>query len=378
MKIALVGRGFSTSWGGAERVGVNLAKSLKAAGHGVALYSARADPSVDGIAVTQVETSGFSSALKILGFSKKVGQLLSAGDQDIIFGLTQIYPLDIYRAGGGVYAHWMRMRYPSFYQRLLKFIFAPVHPAMLRLEKKIMAPGNCRYVITNSKLVKGHMESFFDVPSDKIRVIYNGIDHSVFNPQLRGKYRQSVRERLGLGPQDVVALFVSNNWKRKGFGTIIRAMEKAPYLKVLVVGRGSTALQNAAVKKMGLGGGNLFFAGASQKVEEYYGAADFFVLPTRYDPCSNACLEAMASGLPVITTTENGASEFITEGRNGFVLDYWNDDDKLAELFMRFKGSGERKRMGRAAAAAVKDLTIERCTSQIIELCELVMKEKST
>jgi len=356
MKIALVGRGFSTSWGGAERVGVNLARSLKAAGHGVALYSARADPNVGGIAVTQVEASGFSSALKILGFSKKVGQLLSAGDQDIIFGLTQIYPLDIYRAGGGVYAHWMRMRYPSFYQRLLKFIFAPVHPAMLRLEKKIMTPGNCRYVITNSELVKGHMEGFFGVPSDKIRVIYNGIDHSVFNPQLRGKYRQSVRERLDIGPQDVVALFVSNNWKRKGFGTI-RAMAKAPYLKVLVVGRGSTALQNAAVKRMGMGGGNLFFAGASQNVEEYYGAADFFVLPTRYDPCSNACLEAMASGLAVITTTENGASEFITEGRNGFVMDYWNDDDKLAELFMRLKGSGERKRMGRAAALAVKGLT---------------------
>ncbi|VAV83224.1 hypothetical protein MNBD_DELTA01-1469 [hydrothermal vent metagenome] len=377
MKIALVGRGFSTSWGGAERVGVNLATSLKEAGHSVTLYSARADQSVAGLPVTKVETSGFSSALKILGFNKNVGKLLGSAGQDVIFGLTQIYPLDIYRAGGGVYAHWMRLRYPSFYQRLLKYIFAPVHPAMLRLEKKIMAPGNCRYVITNSELVKGHMESYFGVPPEKIRVIYNGIDHSVFNPELR-KHRRGVRERLGIGQQDVVALFVSNNWKRKGLGTIVRAMARAPYLKVLVVGRGSTALQNAAVKRMGMGGGNLFFAGASQNVEEYYGAADFFVLPTRYDPCSNACLEAMASGLPVITTTENGASEFIKEGRNGFILDRWNDDDKLTEFFMRLKVSGERKRMGRAAAAAVKELTIENCTSQIIELCEIVMKEKAT
>jgi len=86
----------------------------------------------------------------------------------------------------------------------------------------------------------------------------------------------------------------------------------------------------------------------------------------------------MASGLPVITTTENGASEFIKEGRNGYILDMWSDDDKLAEFFMRFKVQGERKRMGRAAAAAVKDLTIENCTSQIIELCELVMREKAT
>ncbi len=377
MKIALVGRGFSTSWGGAERVGVNLARSLKEAGHSVTLYSARADPDVAGLPVIKVEASGFSSALKILGFNKNAGKLLGAGDQDIIFGLTQIYPLDIYRAGGGVYAHWMRLRYPGFYQRLLKYIFAPVHPAMLRLEKKIMAPGNCRYVITNSELVKGHMEGYFGVPPEKIRVIYNGIDHSVFNPELK-KHRQGVRERLGIGQQDVVALFVSNNWKRKGFGTIIRAMARAPYLKVLVVGRGSTALQNAAVKRMGMGGGNLFFAGASQNVEEYYGAADFFVLPTRYDPCSNACLEAMASGLPVITTTENGASEFIKEGRNGFILDRWNDDEKLAEFFMRFKGSGERKRMGRAASVAVKGLTIENCTSQIIELCAVVMREKAT
>jgi len=244
MKIALVGRGFSTSWGGAERVGVNLATSLKEAGHSVALYSARADPAVAGIEVTQVEASGFSSALKVLGFNKGVGKLLRCSDQDVIVGLTQIYPLDIYRAGGGVYAHWMRLRYPSFYQRLLKYIFAPVHPA-----------------ITNSKLVKGHMESCFGVPPEKIRVIYNGIDHSVFNPELR-RHRKEVRERLGIGEQDVVALFVSNNWKRKGFGTIVRAMARAPYLKVLVVGRGSTALQNAAVKRMGLGGGGGFFRSA--------------------------------------------------------------------------------------------------------------------
>jgi UDP-glucose:(heptosyl)LPS alpha-1,3-glucosyltransferase len=187
-----------------------------------------------------------------------------------------------------------------------------------------------------------------------------------------------VRERLGIGSQDVVALFVSNNWKRKGFGTIVRAMAKAPYLKVLVVGRGSTSLQNAAVKRMGMGGGNLFFAGETKSVEEYYGASDFFVLPTRYDPCSNACLEAMASGLPVITTAENGASEFIKDGKSGYVLDLWNDADKLGEFFMRLKGSGERKRMGRAAAVAVKDLTVERCTSEILELCEKVIEEKAT
>jgi UDP-glucose:(heptosyl)LPS alpha-1,3-glucosyltransferase len=326
--------------------------------------------------VQKVAASSFSSALKILGFNKNVGKLLAASDQDVVVGLTQIYPLDIYRAGGGVYAYWMRLRYPSFYQRLLKYLFAPVHPAMLRLEKKIMKPGNCRYVITNSRLVKGHMEIHFDVSPEKIRVIYNGIDHSVFNPELK-KHRKAVRERLGIGSSDVVALFVSNNWKRKGFGTIVKAMAKAPYLKVLVVGRGSTALQNAAVKRMGMGGGNLFFAGASQSVEQYYGAADFFVLPTRYDPCSNACLEAMASGLPVITTASNGASEFITEGKSGFVLDLWNDVDKLGELFMRLKGSGERKRMGRAAALAVKDWTIDRCTSEILELCEKVIGEKA-
>ena len=90
-------------------------------------------------------------------------------------------------------------------------------------------------------------------------------------------------------------------------------------VKLMVVGKDHSAPYKRMSEQLGVAETGRFYRGLLLDIEKYYGAADIFVLPTLYDPFSNACLEAFGSGLPVITTAQNGFSELIEDGLNGFV-----------------------------------------------------------
>ncbi len=370
MKIAFVTIGYSSSWGGAEMVAVNLSRVLKERGFKVDLYADRVQADAAGGAdVHRIPSVKFLSAVRRLSFNRNVSKVLSGKEYDVRLGLCQFFPLDVYRASGGVHAHWMRLRYPNAFFRALKYMTSPVNLAMWWLESNLMKKRNHRMIITNSKLVKSHIIRYFNLDSDTIRVVYNGVNHDVFNPDLKQKYG-SFRKALGVPGGRVVALFVANNWERKGLPTIIRALARVEGVTVVVVGRGRKGKFLRLAERCGLDSQSLIFAGATGNIEKFYAAADFFVLPTQYDPCSNACLEAMACGLPVITTLENGASEFIEHGKNGFVLRNWDDHEGLSGLFLKLKDRSVREKMGKSAHEALRCFTWDRTTEETLRVLE--------
>ena len=417
MKLALVSRGYSLSWGGAEMVTASLARAFKEAGHEVTVFVERVERGPDsglsndnnnGIRVEKVPTIGITSTLKRLSFQRNLRALLARADAetpgvpafDVVLGLCQYFPLDVYRASGGVHAHWMRLRYESGPLRALKYVTSPVHLVMAWIERRLAQGGNCRSIITNSRLVKTHVIEYLGAPEENVHVVYNGVDHARFNPEVK-RHRREVRNSLGIDEGRTVALFVSNNWKRKGLETIIRALPGIDNLSVVVVGRGSERPFRAMAERLGLGREALVFAGVQKDIERFYGASDFFVLPTRYDPCSNACMEAMACALAVITTESNGASEFIADGENGLILRDPADHETLRGFFLRLmqndisktigektigektvgeKTVGEKtvgeKTMGEKASYAMKDRTWERTAEETLKLCEAAFDEK--
>jgi UDP-glucose:(heptosyl)LPS alpha-1,3-glucosyltransferase len=366
VRIALAVRVFSREWGGMERVSAMLAKALKEAGHEVVVFAERADE--EGFPVRAVPTAGFVSPLRLLSFHRNLRRMLSAERFDVVLGFSPFFPLDVYRAGGGVHAHWMRLRCPNPFLRSLKYIFSPVHLAMRYLERNIMKDGNHRLIIANSELVKRHIVDYFGVDEKRVGVVYNGVDFSVFNAGVK-KHGREVREEFGIEKDALVGLFASNNWERKGLTTVIRALCGVSGLKIIVAGRGRKRKFLHLMDSLGAGRSSVVFAGARRDMERLYGAADFFVLPTRYDPCSNACLEAMACGLPVITTMENGASEFLKDGASGFILHNWDAVDGLREFFLRLKDKSVRSRMAESALSAIEPFTVERCAARIAGIC---------
>ena len=380
MKIALVNKTFSLSHGGAERFSVNLAAALVRGGHEVHAFAHQAEDLPDQVTLHRVSIVKKPAFRRVLSFARHIRQMLISESFDIIYGLTQIYPQDLHRMGGGIHRHWMRVRYPFMPWRWLNYLFNPAHLANIFLESRIYRPVNFRRIVTNSKLCKRHAQEYYGVPPERIAVIYNGVDHQTFNPQAATRYRSEVRQELGLSQDDPVILFVASNWKRKGLSVLLRALailgRRGRTCQVLVVGRGKSTPFRKLVRQLGLDG-CVHFTGATTQVERYYGAGDFLVLPTLYDPFANVCLEAMACGLPVITTTANGAAEIIRPGENGFVQHQPTDPQELALLLEPLLDVERRKSMGQIARETSLEFTTERNLAETLKLCQQVLEEKA-
>jgi UDP-glucose:(heptosyl)LPS alpha-1,3-glucosyltransferase len=192
------------------------------------------------------------------------------------------------------------------------------------------------------------------------------VDARHFHPGLRVE-AGGVREQLGVPRAARVMLHIGSGFERKGVRALLEALARAPSKPwALVVGRDKHAARYAALAhRLGIHDRVRFVGGVSD-VRPYHAAADAFVLATLYDPQPNALLEAMASGLPVVTTRQCGAAELLAEGASGFVRDAL-DLAGLAEAMERLDPDTAR-RMGEAARAAVAPYTPETMAAEYVAL----------
>jgi UDP-glucose:(heptosyl)LPS alpha-1,3-glucosyltransferase len=376
MKIAFVNKVFSPAGGGGERHAVSLANSFCSAGHEVHLFCHRAEQVPKVAEVHQVTAPQWPAARKVLAFSKQVRSRMTPFHFDIVYGLTQCYPVDIYRMGGGIYRHWLCQRYPNLFLRRLQCLLSPIHQANLILESAIFEQNHARHIVANSELCKNQATTYYGIPAAKLSVIYNGVDHAVFHPDVRQRHRNNQRKRLGLKSDDLGLLFVAHNWRRKGLETVMKALKhlgrQGSGFKLIAVGRSNRHPFRLLEKKYGLGG-RVLFNEPCQEIEKFYAAADLFVLPSLYDPFANVCIEAMACGLPVITSLSNGASEILSHGRSGFVLDSDKDHVSLAGFLEVMMDDTQRRDFGLTAAQSVQKYTIARNAEKNLQVCEDIL-----
>jgi UDP-glucose:(heptosyl)LPS alpha-1,3-glucosyltransferase len=117
------------------------------------------------------------------------------------------------------------------------------------------------------------------------------------------------------------------------------------------------------------------FEGYRADVERCYAGADLFVLPTLYDPFANACLEAMACGLPVLTTTANGAAELLQDGVNGCVLGDTPSAETLADALQHLLSRERRQAMGGAARRTADEYPLSRALVRTLQVYEGVVRQ---
>lgn len=371
MKIALVCKKYSLKEGGLERYTVTLSRELVRAGHDVHILANRWQDE-PGVTFHRVPVIRFSSPIKNLSFAFFASRILSKIKADISQSMERIFYQDIFRASDGINPVQLMQRYPNRTVRWIKSVGAR-RLALSYLERKIFLGGGCRVVMTNSGLIKRHITQYYDIGPERIEVIYNGVNTGRFNPMVKDRSRQPLRKRHGIGENELLLLFVSNDHKGKGLQTILQAMllSVKEDIRLMVVGSDSTkpyqrfAVENRLDKQV-------LFLGPQDNIERYYAAADIFVFPTSYDAFSNVCLEAMACGLPVITTTNNGASESIKEGEDGFILKT-REPDELAKRIDELRSFPSlMTSMGKLAAEKAKNYTVEKHVSSVLELYERV------
>ena len=293
-----------------------------------------------------------------------------AGGYDITQSHERIPGCMIFRAGDGVHAAWLdhRAQDPSSLARLATRL-SPFHRFILRQEAEMLAAPELRAVICNSHMVREEMRRYYDVPESKLVVIENGVNLEDFHPRLAGEWRTRQREALGLADDVPVFLYVGSGFARKGVPQLIAALARCtnPHSRLVIVGEDRLAdtYRRQAVK-LGLGQ-RVLFAGPQKDVRPFYGMADAFALPTRYDPMPNAALEELACGLPTLTSTTCGIAARVTDGENGFVCDAL-DLDALARHLDALAAPGKAAAMREAARASVADLDLENMASRLLSL----------
>ena len=287
---------------------------------------------------------------------------------DLVQSHERIACCDIYRAGDGVHAQWLenRARTISAARRLATTV-SPWHRYTLAAERRLFTSARLRAVICNSQMVANEIRSRFGVADDKLKVIYNGVDAQRFHPRLKPAARQAIRARLGIPDEALVHLYVGSGFERKGVPQLIQAMRGArQHMHLVIVGadRKSGIYQSQAASA-GLGG-QVHFAGPQKDIEHWYAMADCFVLPTLYDPFPNAIMEAMASGLPVITSTQCGAAELVGPGQCGWICDAL--DVATLGRFLRELTPATAADMGSRARALAERFTPENMADQLTAL----------
>jgi UDP-glucose:(heptosyl)LPS alpha-1,3-glucosyltransferase len=266
------------------------------------------------------------SFLRALSFAFFCKRAVTQARCDLVFSLERTLRQDIYRAGDGCHREWLaqRQRFLSPLKRATMWL-NPLHAALLWLEKRTFSPRNTRAIIANSARGKEEIVRHYQFPADQIYVVHNGVDCVRFD--------YVKRARRG---NEFVLLFVGTGFERKGLEFCVRALaELPPHVVLHVVGKGSTRPYARLAQKLGVAS-RVKCLGTTKDVKSAYAAADLFVLPAIYEPFANVCLEAMATGLPVVTSRINGASEVIEQGKNGAIVEDPNDIDALAELVRAF------------------------------------------
>jgi UDP-glucose:(heptosyl)LPS alpha-1,3-glucosyltransferase len=389
MRLALNFPRVDPSKGGAETYIVDLCRSLIQAGCRVDLFaSSWAEGALpEGVRCIKVEARGATRRGRIAGFARASAEALEGADYDCTVGFINTYAHDVIIPQGGVHRGSLRansMRFANPIARRLYVLGKLLNPnfwTYRAIEHKQYAPKRQARVIAVSTMVKGHVQELEHVPSQRIHVVPNAIDPARVKVAQPSAVRCGFRNRLGLEPGDIVGLFVGHNYALKGLEPLIRGLaarrrEGARPIHALVCGGGKSAAYRRLADRLGVAE-FVHFLGFHDDVRECYWSSDFFVLPTYYDPCSLVVLEALACGLPVITTACNGASELMTDGRQGFVLTAPDAEGELVAALDHMTDDDRRRAMAAEAETLGRAQTFDKHVEALLKVFREVAAEKS-
>ncbi len=386
VKIAFAIEHYSPLHGGAERYAWRLSEWLVRQGHSVDVYALQAPESGDTPGqVHRLPVPAHPRITKPGRFAAALTAALAGDRYDVVHGFNHARPCDVLRLGGGVHLAFERFSAMSSASRLeaafrlLSYRTLP-HYLAIRANERAQFADPRRQFVAVSERVAADMVRFYPSCAGRVHVIRNGLDLETHNPAHCAEQRASARARLGLDSDTVAFLFVSNNYRLKGLHDLIGALPDVRRrlgrpLKLLVVGRGNGhpfECQAGELKVSDL----VRFEGSASDLLEYYAAADALLHPTYYDACSNVCLEAMACGLPVLTTRNDGASEVMEDGAGAVILDVPSPRNVLVEGMLRVADPTFRARAKDEQWARAQRMPMEESFRKVMGLYEIVTSDQ--
>jgi UDP-glucose:(heptosyl)LPS alpha-1,3-glucosyltransferase len=326
VKICIIARPF-VFHGGVERATAGLVGALVARGHDVHVLSPGAHVPIPGVTLHPLRVPRLPATARALILPALSRRAVAAGRWDVVQSHERTLCQHVYRAGEGCHRAYLASGGSAVTRGLY-------HRVVLSLEARVFA--RTPRIVAIARRGKREIESLYGVSPARVRVIYNGVDLDRFHPDHARTHRAPARSEAGLGAADHVLLFAGGGYERKGLATAIEALPRLDGARLVVIGRGDETRYRRLAERLGVGD-RIRWLGLRSDLERWYAAADAFVLPTRYEPFGNVHLEALASGVPVVTTTAAGGAEVIEDGKNGAVVSP-DDPRALAAAVERLRG----------------------------------------
>jgi UDP-glucose:(heptosyl)LPS alpha-1,3-glucosyltransferase len=352
LKIALVILHANPARGGAERYTDDLAHALRERKHEVSLLASTFPQGRPGPDDVLIPTEGVTRAGKYRSFLKSLDSHLNQTHYDIVHAMLPVRRCDIYHPHAGIAAEAVQsghLKHDGTLQRTLARFGNRLNQRrqmFAEVEKQLLNSDFAPVVLCLSDYVKGFVRKHYTLPETKLATLFNATDLKRFDPSARPEARIEIRKRFSIQDEQVVGLMIAQDFARKGLHEAIASVAKVsdPRLVLMVVGKQDPSPYRRHAGQLGVSE-RVIFAGPTTDPYAFYGAADFFVLPTRHDPCSLVVLEALAMGVPVISTVFNGACEIMTSGTHGFVLQDPSDVQSLAQAMQQMLDPKRRSSM---------------------------------
>ena len=363
---------------------IDLCCRMASDGYYVHVYAERWGEEDPRIHFHRVRTLPFPKSLRVASFAVRATRAIKDGNYDVTFGVGNTLEVNVLQPHGGVHWAWFwrslrAYGHPGLWMaKFLGRVFSPKQWVSGWIENSPYRKRSLFRVIAISDMVKKDMMRWYRVPADLVTVVYNGVDIDHFHPGNR-KYREEVRRNHGIG-EEFVVLFVSNNFRMKGLHHLMKAVAGLkrntvlPF-RLLILGRDRQEPYRGLARKIGIAGETVF-AGSTETAERYYGAADLLVHPSFYDACSLTVIEALASGLPVITSSSNGASGILHHGKEGFVIPDPRDEKDLEEKIAFFLDPDRRREASKAARILAEEYSTEKNWREMKAIFEKEISER--
>ena len=295
-------RSNSTKFGGAENYLNRLSKTLS-------------KQQIDHQIIRSIFPKFLPSWLRVILFNCQVSLTKS---NKFYYSLDRISCPDVYRAGDGVHKLFLSIEKKSKLNLL--------HPVYLYFEYHCF--NNAKYIIANSKMVKKQIIDYYGISSNKIEVIYNGIEFKHNNYK---KSFEKLSKEFLISKNQSILLFVGSGFKRKGVEEFLRIISKlkTKNIRAFIIGKEKNMQFYQKLSRELNIADNVTFTGPREDVDDFYSISDIFLFPTHYDPFSNVVLEAMSFENAVFTTKLNGASEILD---TNFIMDSPFDYDVILSI----------------------------------------------
>jgi UDP-glucose:(heptosyl)LPS alpha-1,3-glucosyltransferase len=382
MKIAVVVRGFHKS-GGISRCAAEIAERLSEMNevHVLTNYFETKDINLNyhNIKPWKCERlSRFKTAIEFASFALKSYKELRTQEYDIIHShSSSCIKQDILTAHSCHKASLIKLAELSKNRvnkyDLFRLYINPFNFVNIRIEKLQYQKGNYKKIVALSSSLKEEILKSYEVSSDDIVVIPNGIDLEQFKPNQ--DFRTKIRKKLDLTDDEFILMFISHRFANKGLEVVIKAISLLKEKKIrLLVFSGDNARHFIELSgKLGLNE-QIKFLGPTNNPENFYPAADVVVNPSSYEGFGLVILEAMASGLPVIATNTGCAPDVINNMVDGFYVSIPPDPNEISEIICNlYKDENFRKTVGKNARVKAAQFSWDIIASKTLKLYESIL-----